>query len=144
MCDRLVNASVDLLPSLLDCAGIPIPESLPGQSVWPMAQRNAIPDWRDWVIGQVHFCHPKMPNTTPHTYGRMARSAHNSYWLLDQGQQRELLFDTHVDQGETVNLASSPESRETLLQHRAFLKEHAVLTGDAQAAEMLQALDENG
>jgi arylsulfatase A-like enzyme len=141
VCDRLVNGSVDLLPSLLDGAGLPMPESLQGRSVWPIVQGSDVSDWRDWTVGQVHFCHPRMPDTTPHTYGRMVRSAGYSYWLFDQGQQRELLFDTESDPGETHNVASSPAHMEFLKQHRTFLRQHAERTDDTKAADMLQVVE---
>jgi choline-sulfatase len=141
-CDQIVNASVDLLPTLLDCAGIPVPGSLPGRSVWPMVQGNPTLESRDDAIGQVHLCHPRMPSETPHTYGRMVRSAGYSYWLLDQGQQRELLFDTEMDPGETMNVAGASRVRDVLLGHRAFLRRHVERTGDAQAARMLETTDQ--
>lgn len=35
--DKLVNTGIDILPTMLDFAGIPVPEKLPGRSVRPIA-----------------------------------------------------------------------------------------------------------
>ena len=142
-CDRLVNASVDLLPTLLESVGIIIPDHLSGRSLCPLVNGGEISDWRDAVIGEVHFCQPRLPEGTPRAYGRMVRTPRYSYWLFDHGQQRELLFDTEDDPGETCNLASSGEHGEILHRHRALLTQHAEQTDDAQATQMLRAIGFN-
>ncbi len=138
-CDRLIHNGIDLLPTLLDYAGIPIPSELPGRSLRPLVENREVSDWPEYVVGQVHFCHPKMPSDTPHTYGRMVRSERYKYWLFDAGQDREVLFDLDNDAGETVNVAALPDNLPILQRHRAFLKDHAKRHADAKAREMLDA-----
>ena len=41
----------DIMPTLLDCAGLPIPASVEGRSVLPLARGEA-PDWRPYLHGE--------------------------------------------------------------------------------------------
>ena len=139
-CTELVNGSVDVLPTILDYAGIPVPGSLSGRSVRPSVEGQTPESPRDYVVSQVHLCQPKMPVETPRTYARMVRSSRYSYWLLDQGKDREVLFDVKADPGEMTNIAAHPDSRPAIEQHRAFLLEHPERTADERAKRMLSAV----
>ncbi|MEZ4559755.1 MAG: sulfatase-like hydrolase/transferase [Caldilineaceae bacterium] len=44
---------VDLPPTLLDAAGLPIPESMEGRSILPLAQREDVADWPEEVFVQI-------------------------------------------------------------------------------------------
>jgi choline-sulfatase len=139
-CDDLVNNGVDILPTLLSYAGIRDPEYLPGRDLRPLAEGARTTDRRDYIISHVHFCNTRMPKHIPHTYGRMVRSRRYSYWLLDHGKQREVLFDTKKDPGQMHNLAPNPESKPIIEQHRAFLTEYAIENEDWQAMDMLRTV----
>ncbi len=139
--DALVHVGVDLLPTLLEATGLPIPEALPGRSLLPHATLPGHARHRDCVVGQVHFCSPKMPEETPKTYGRMVRSDQYNYWLLDHGEDREILFDTRADPGETTNLSLGRGSAPILQAHRDYLRRHAAATDDIRAMEMLRGVE---
>ena len=65
------------------------------------------------------------------------RGRRYSYWLLDQGKQREVLFDSEKDPGELLNIAAKVESIPIIEQHRAWLREYAERNADKRAMDML-------
>ena len=138
--DALVNVGVDLLPTLLDAVGLPISAGLPGSSLLPHATSPGTADEPEYVIGQVHFCSPKMSDETLKTYGRMVRSRRFTYCLFDQGKDREVLFDSVVDPGETNNLSLDKSVASVLETHRSYLRRHAESTADTRAIQMLDAM----
>jgi arylsulfatase A-like enzyme len=85
----------DVLPTLLQCAGLPIPEHVEGQSFLPLARGERV-EWRDFLHGE-------------HTlFGQSLQ------WLTDgrakyvwhSGTGREQLFDLVDDPLETRDLAA--------------------------------------
>ena len=137
----LVNTGVDLFPTLCDFAGIRVPAGLPGKSLKAPALGGA-PAWeRDYVVSQNHMvqCEPvDGRHLQPH--GRMVRSDRYKYCLYSEGQRRESLVDMEKDPGEMVNQAGHPDFKAVLMQHRAYLKEHAERHNDTMALEMLRGL----
>lgn len=49
-CDRLVNTGLDILPTLLDFAAVPVPGKLAGRSLKPLALGGPVAEWRDHVV----------------------------------------------------------------------------------------------
>ena len=137
----LLNTGVDVIPTICDFAGIDAPACLPGRSLKAPALGGA-PDWkREYVVSQNHMvqCKPvDGKDIKPH--GRMVRSDRYKYCLYSEGQRRESLVDMEKDPGETVNQADSPDFKDVLNRHRAFLKEHAKRHNDEMAIKMLKAL----
>lgn len=127
--DKLVNTGIDLLPTMLDFAGIDIPRGLPGRSLLPLALGKPVADWRDHVVVENNMAQAGEVNGfAPQMEGRMVRSDRYKYCVYGRGNQRESLVDLQADSGETVDLATDPKSRDVLLQHRELLarfgKEH--------------------
>jgi arylsulfatase A-like enzyme len=116
----LVSSGLDLLPTLCDYAGIPVPSTAMGRSLRPIADGQAVPSWREYVVSENHT-------------GRMLRSRFYKYCVYSQGQARESLVDLRNDPGEMNNLASEPESRAVLLEHRRMLHDWIEATGDRPA-----------
>jgi arylsulfatase len=94
---RVVDAPVelrDLLPTLCDLAGIPIPAGIDGRSLMPFV-RGEHPSWREWLHGE-------------HEWGRFS-----NHWLSDGRTKyawysqtgREQLFDLDADPTECHDLA---------------------------------------
>jgi N-sulfoglucosamine sulfohydrolase len=52
--DRLVG-SIDIYPTLLDAAGVRLPEGLHGRSLRPVLRAAKNPDWRETLVGEFHF-----------------------------------------------------------------------------------------
>lgn len=116
--DELVS-SVDLVPTILSAAGVPIPGHLPGLDLMPLV-RDGKPLSRDTVFGE-GFAHDIADIETPEasllyrwvidgkwklllTYdGKLGRYASSH----PQTERRPQLFDLLADPHETKNLASS-------------------------------------
>lgn len=102
----------DIMPTLLDLAGLPIPESVDGRSLAPFL-RGERPAWRDYLHGE-------------HT-----QLGQSLQWLTDgiikycwaSGEGTEELFDLASDPGELRNLAAEPEHAATLELWRSRLVE---------------------
>jgi arylsulfatase A-like enzyme len=98
VCDRPVELR-DVMPTLLDCAGLPAPESVEGRSALPLLRDAAAP-WRESVHGE-------------HTV--FGESMH---WMTDgrekyvwrSGCGREQLFDLREDPQELRDLMRRPAS----------------------------------
>lgn len=128
---RLVNTGTDILPTLLDFAGISIPGDLPGLSLKSSAQA-AITDPRRYVVSEVKMAQGgAVDGRVPELSGRMVRSRNFKYCAYDIGTRRESLFDMERDPGETVNLAGRTELRQEVERHRQYLAEWCRLTGDS-------------
>jgi arylsulfatase A-like enzyme len=113
--DRVVELR-DVMPTLLDCAGLPIPESVEGRSFLPLARGEAI-DWRDYLHGE---------HTLP---GQSAQFITDDRWkyIWFSGDGREQLFDLKEDPKELRDLAGQPVVADVLARLRGGLVES--LTG---------------
>jgi len=105
---HLVSSGLDLIPTMCDFAGIPIPKELKGRSVRPLALGNAVSDWREDVAVEIHGA-------------RALRTTRYKYAVYPSGTPRELLVDLRSDPGEMRNLATSAEHRDLLEQMRGRL-----------------------
>lgn len=120
--DRLVNTGIDLLPTMLDFAGLEVPKKLPGRSLLPVVLGQTVNAWRDYVVAENHLNQAgESDGLRPQMEGRMVRTERYKYCVFSRGQQRESLVDMQADPGETTDLATDPKYREVLLQHREVL-----------------------
>jgi len=108
--ERVVEMQ-DIMPTLLEAAGLPIPQTVDGRSVIPLARGEAAAPWRDYIHGE-------------HAYGEL------SYHYLTDGKIKyiwysqtgeEQLFDLSKDPQELRNLAPLKESAEELALCRGRL-----------------------
>jgi len=121
-CEKLVNTGIDILPTMLDFAGIAVPKKLPGRSVRPIAMGKAPSQWRDHVVVQNHLSQTvPVDGIRATAQGRMVRSEKYKYCVYDHGTQRESLVDMTEDPLETKNLATDPAHGEVLRAHRQLL-----------------------
>jgi len=88
----------DVMPTLLDCAGLPIPHGLDGRSVLPLARGEHV-EWRPYLHGE---------------HVTLGQSAHwltdgreKFVWLSDVGAEQ--LFDLGDDPHEMTDLARQPQ-----------------------------------
>lgn len=122
-CDRLVNTGIDIVPTLLDFAGVAQPTKLPGLSLRSLATGRPVAQWRELVVvGNNMVQGGAVGDLRPATEGRMVRSERYKYCVFEYGQQRESLVDLLKDPGETVDLATDPAHRKVLLEHRELLR----------------------
>ena len=94
---------VDIAPTLLDLAGVKIPERMQGRSLMNLA-RGDVGNWRkDWLY---HFYeYPKPGYVQPHRGIRTGRYKLIHYYLT----QKYELYDLHADPGEIRNVYGAKE-----------------------------------
>jgi arylsulfatase A-like enzyme len=116
---HLVN-TLDVLPTLLDYAGIAAPGSLEGHSLRPLVEQKSV-EWRDHVVSEAN------------TYfqARMVRTDRYKYILFDGAAPNEQFFDMVQDPGELRNRIGNPELQTEVSRHRALLKSWMAKTNDA-------------
>lgn len=117
-------SGLDLVPTLCDYAGLPVPAGVRGQSLRPLIGDPSLPG-RECVITELQAF---MDDETKKA--RMIRTARYKYIVFSQGRRPELLFNLEIDPGETQNLAYRPAYREVLSQHRALLRQEMESTAD--------------
>ncbi|WP_245632417.1 sulfatase family protein [Edaphobacter aggregans] len=95
---------IDLAPTFLDLAGVPIPEHFQGKSVLPLAKRPDPEFRKEWYYEYYEWPNPEA--VRPHRGIRTERYKLIHY--VSEPQAFEL-YDLHTDPGETVNLYGKPE-----------------------------------
>ena len=120
---HLVSASLDLIPTFCEYAGVPIPDNLHGKSIKSVAAGEKVTDWRQYVISE-------------NGSGRMLRSGDYKYIYYKNGS--EVLFDMRNDPGEMENLAVHPEYRKRMNGYKQQLKEWVQKTKDPVASAYLR------
>jgi arylsulfatase A-like enzyme len=105
--------NIDVPPTILDVAGVPIPEKMQGRSLVALARGEAPADWRKdiWIE------HLMMePSIRKHEGVRTERYKYIRYF--EANPVLEELYDLREDPLETVNLVNSPRHRPILEQLR--------------------------
>jgi arylsulfatase A-like enzyme len=136
--EKFINTGTDILPTMLDFAGLAKPSRLPGASLRLLALGEPVAAWRDAVVVQNNMSQTfPVDGNVPTTEGRMIRTDRFKYCVYVHGQNRESLVDLQNDPGEMKNLARDPAHRETLLAMRERLRKWGVENRDPLVAEML-------
>lgn len=99
-------ANIDLAPTFLDLAGLPIPESMQGVSLVPLLRGESPKEWRDSVYYR-YYHDPGHHNTAAHYGVRTATHKLIYYWkkdayemfdlVADPTEQRNLLYGENLD-----------------------------------------------
>ncbi len=100
-CDELVSL-VDLMPTVLETAGEPVPDGVQGRSLRPLLEGEA-PDWRDAVFAEYHGDEFGLYSQ------RMVRTGR--YKLVYNAPDVDELYDLRADPAELRNLAGHPAYR---------------------------------
>ncbi|NLF94787.1 MAG: arylsulfatase [Oligosphaeraceae bacterium] len=100
----------DLMPTILDFAGVPIPDSVDGQSLLPLA-RGDNPAWREFL----HIEHAPFHHS-------LTDGQEKYIWFAADG--REQLFRLSDDPHECHNLAGESEEAQCLSRWRERLIQH--------------------
>lgn len=136
--DRFVNTGTDILPTMLEVAGIPRPTKLTGASLRGLAAGEMPASWRDQVVVENNMTQAgPVDGSVPMTEGRMVRTERYKYCVYAYGEQRESLVDLQADPGELVDLARDPAQRKVLLEHRERLRKFAAEHNDILVPAML-------
>lgn len=116
----------DLMPTFLDAAGVPIPDTVEGASLLPLARGESLP-WRDYIHGE-HEGPFGMQYMTD------AREKYIWHWKTDEEQ----LFDLDADPQECVNLAAQARHAARLRMWRERMIAHLEPRG-GEVVERLKA-----
>jgi len=137
----LVNTGTDLLPTLLDFAGIAVPKDLPGISLKDAAEENATFRSPTFIVVENKMTQGgPVDGKVPVVNGRMVRGERYKYCLYDILNHREALFDLENDPGETINIAEQESSKDIILKYRGYLEKFASANHDELAINMLNCL----
>jgi arylsulfatase A-like enzyme len=110
-------ANIDLAPTFLDLAGLPMPDSMQGRSIAPLLRGETPANWRTSVYYR-YYHDPGHHNTRAHYGVRTATHKLIHYWTKDAYE----LFDLTRDPTEQHNLlfdpaeASRPENAATFAE----------------------------
>jgi arylsulfatase A-like enzyme len=96
-------ANIDLAPTFLDLAGLPIPDSMQGRSLAPLLRGESPNDWRTSLYYR-YYHSPGHHNTAAHYGVRTATHKLIYYWDKDAYE----LFDLQADPTEQHNLLFDP------------------------------------
>jgi len=125
--EALVNACLDLFPTLLDYAELETPNELLGRSLRPVLEGSAC-SRHDYVVSQTNL-HQAYGEPGP-VNGRMLRTADYKYVVFDSGKIREQLFHLPSDPGETISLINAADHASALEEHRQLMRDWAQRSGD--------------
>ena len=122
ICDEMV-LNVDFAPTILDIAGVPVPETMHGRSLKPLLEGKSSDDWRKSVyysyyentwsllgFKQEDLAYPDFKYFTAHRVGPHHGVRTDRYKLIEyysEGDYREL-FDLENDPNELKNLYGEP------------------------------------
>lgn len=151
---RVVEAPVplvDVAPTLLDLAGLPVPDAMAGVSQADWARGGAGPEHRIVYLGAGDGS--RVPSSALGPAQRRKKGRRPPLWrgildgrflyapagLLTQGGPR--LYDLHVDPSERVNLIDSPGHASTRRRLLERMLGEARATGDPAAPRLRALLD---
>jgi len=117
--DQVVGIQ-DVMPTLLDIAGVDAPDTMPGGSVVDAARGG---QWREFIHGEHSPCyHP----TNAMQY--LTDGGEKYIWFPVTGQEQ--FFDLQADPEETRDLIDAPDSAERIAMWRQRLIERLGARGD--------------
>lgn len=116
-------ANIDLAPTFLDLAGLPVPEYMQGRSLAPLLRGESPAEWRDTIYYR-YYHDPGHHNTAAHLGVRTATHKLIFYWKKDAYE----MFDLINDPTEQHNLlfdeaeAGKPEIAAMFVELKAEIK----------------------
>jgi len=104
---------MDIMPTLLDLAGVPIPDTVDGRSLMPLLHSKTN-SWRQYLHGECSHRDETGNGMQYLTDGRW-----KYVWYPTDGSEQ--LFDLDADPSEMIDLSSVPEFEEETARWRAIL-----------------------
>lgn len=127
-------SQVDLMPSLLEAAGVPVPSSVQGRSVLPLLDRK-VEGWRDEVYFEMtEFTTGRGLRTPQYTYAVAAPKLPG--WKVVPSAEKYveyMLYDNYADPYQQVNLAGRTPYRDVAAGLRKRLLARMQEAGDGPA-----------
>ena len=118
-------ANIDIAPTFLDMAEIPIPKGLDGRSMKPFVQDETAADWRKELLYEYYWerNYPFTPTTNALLSERYKFIRYHGIWDLDE------FYDLQEDPKELNNLITSTEHQKLIKDYRQRLFELLRETG---------------
>lgn len=113
--EALVSNGIDLMPSVLDWAGVAKPAWCKGASYRYAVENPSAPTAQPYVVTETDFAQ------TGGTKGWMLRTPRYKYVLYEAGANREALYDMENDRLEMRNLAVESAFKQVVEEHRRML-----------------------
>ena len=117
-----LTSNLDVAPTVLDLAGIPVPENLDGRSLLALAEGRISPRERLMCEHYGHF----------NTYSLQRAIYEGDYKYIATQDDLEQLYAIKDDPFEMHNLANEPQYAEVLKHMRDILAQERARTGDTQ------------
>lgn len=131
VCERMA-LNIDIAPTVLELAGVPVPDAMQGASLVPLLKGQNPATWRkDWLYE--YFEYPEFEHVRPHRGVRTERYKLIHYHKLPQNPElpEEFeLYDLKTDPGERHNLYGQPGYDSLTRQLLDRLEELRKETGD--------------
>lgn len=116
--EQAMALNVDIAPTLLELAGVPVPERMQGSSLLPLVRDRATSLRSDFYFEHPFEYQGRIPRSEGVIGGR-----YKYLRYLDPDPDHEVVFDLEADPLETTNLAPDPRYREVLERLRARYRE---------------------
>jgi arylsulfatase A-like enzyme len=115
--------NIDVAPTFLDYAGVPIPKGTDGRSLRPLLEEKTA-DWRTHWFYEHHFhARGSKEGAIPRTEG--VRTADWKYiTYIDEKEPFEELYDLKADPFEETNLAADPKHADKLKEMKALYADY--------------------
>ena len=107
--------NIDVAPTLLDLAGVPVPESMDGKSLKPLINGKKT-NWREHFFFE-HFVSPTAPIYIPRNDGVRTKTTKYARWI-DLDPVVEEFYDLASDPMESNNLINDPAYAEQIEKSR--------------------------
>lgn len=126
--NRRMVLNLDIAPTILDLAGVSVPEEMQGRSLLPLLKGIEPSDWRkDWLYS--YYDYPG-PNMVPKNHGVRTEQYKLIEYYEEQPPEYEL-YDLESDPHELHNLYGNPRYRDVTRQLLQRLEELRKETGEA-------------
>jgi arylsulfatase A-like enzyme len=128
-------SQVDLMPTLLSAAGLPVPGTVQGRSFLPLLDRRR-EGWRNEVFFQMsEYVTGRGLRTPQHTYAAMLPRV-PGFRAVASGEKyvEYMMYDNYADPYQHVNLAGRAESQAAAADLRKRLLARMDEAGDAKSA----------
>lgn len=104
--------NIDIAPTLLDLAGVPVPADMDGRSLRPLIEGKKV-QWRDHFFYE-HFTSPAMVKYIPRNEGIRTTTDKYVRWIDPQCGGAEEFYDLARDPEEASNLIDNPEYKQRI------------------------------
>ncbi|CAG7637408.1 sulfatase-like hydrolase/transferase [Paenibacillus allorhizosphaerae] len=129
---RELISLIDLPPTLLDAAGIPVPASMQGRSLMPLLRRETA-DWPEDVFVQISEAQTGRAIRTKRWKYSVSAPDSNRNSASSDAYAEEFLYDLQADPYELTNLIGFQSHRQTAEVLRQRLLQRMAEAGEAPA-----------